>query len=153
MLKNIPVQTVLSIRQIIPDGAAVAGLFMETAPLLGANQIEVIGTPMTIFHDGEFKLIDLDVEVIYPVAKNVKHNIPLADDRALSTRTLEAIPQAASIIHKGDYARFAETYELIGHWIESNQYQISGVVREIYLRPPGEEQALTEIQFPIERIK
>jgi DNA-binding transcriptional MerR regulator/effector-binding domain-containing protein len=153
VLKEVPEQTVLSLRQIIAVGNMVADLFMECVPVIMTNQVELTGAPMTIFHDGEFKEADLDVEIVFPVTQGTNLNLPLADNRTLKTRTLEAIPIAATIIHKGDYSRFPETYELIGRWIESNQYQICGVSREIYLRPPGNDEAITEIQFPIERIK
>ena len=153
VLKEVPAQTVLALRQIIAVGDAITDLFMESVPVIEANHVEIIGAPLTLFHDGEFKEADLDVELAFPVAQGAKLYFPLVDERTLATRTLEAIPKAASIIHTGDYARFAETYELIGRWIESNKYQICGVSREIYLRPPGEDEALTEIQFPIERMQ
>jgi effector-binding domain-containing protein len=152
VVKEILAQTVLVLRQIIPVGDMVAELFMEAVPMLMANQVELRGAPMTIFHDGEFKETDLDVEIVFPVVQETNLTLPLSDNRTLQTRILEAIPLAATIIHTGDYSRFIETYELIGRWIESNQYQICGVSREIYLRPPGDDEAITEIQIPIERI-
>lgn len=152
ILKAVPEQIILSVRTIVPDGDTVGTLFMEVGGIIMSQGLKIASPPMTIFHDGEFKETDLDVELAFPVTDTSITDIPLSNQRELSVRTLEAMPQIASIIHTGSYERFPETYEVIGRWIERNSYRICGVSREIYLRPPSDtEEAITEIQFPIER--
>lgn len=152
ILKEVPEQYILSVRAIIPNGNYVETLFMEVAEIIMSQKLKVASAPMTIFHDGEFKESNLDVELAFPVENIQFEDIHLSNGRVLSVRTLEAVPKVASIIHTGGYDNFPVTYEIIGRWIERNQYNICGVSREIYLRPPSEtEEAITEIQFPIER--
>mgnify|MGYP000627730719 CR=1 FL=1 len=152
ILKDIPGQAALTVRTIIPVGEAIEAVMMECAGIIMSQKLKIISPPMTIFHDGEFKEKDLDIEIAFPVENTDYDDFVLSEGQVLSIRTLESIPQVASIIHTGAYERFAETYEIIGHWIERNQYNIAGAIREIYLRPPSEtEEAITEIQFPIEK--
>ena len=150
VLKDLPAQLALSLREVIPTGQHIATLLMESGMAVMGQQVKLTSPPMTIFHDPDFKETDLEIELAFPLED--KHEaITLASGRTLTPRSLEAA-QMASIIHTGDYSRFAETYELIGRWIERNDYQIAGASREIYLRPPSEtEPAITEIQFPVER--
>lgn len=76
------------------------------------------------------------------------NTLALGDGRPATKRELPAVPQAACIIHVGDYDKFEETYAVIGQWIASSGYTIAGPSREIYLAPPGDN-AMTEIQFPV----
>ena len=152
ILKSVSEQSILSVRATVPTGDSVGDLFMEVGGIVMSQKLKIVSPPMTIFHDAEFKEKNLDVELAFPVPNSTIDPIPLSNGRELSIRTLEAIPQMASIIHTGSYEQFAETYEIIGRWIERNNYRIDGVSREIYLRPPSkQEEAITEIQFPIER--
>ena len=76
----------------------------------------------------------------------------LEGERELRAYPLPALQSAACIVHVGDYDTLLQTYEVVGRWIDRSGYSISGAVREIYLRPPGEDEpAMTEIQFPVEK--
>lgn len=153
VLKEVPAQPVLSLREIIPVPDGVATLFMEAYPVLMSNNTLLESAPLTIFHDSEFKETNLDVEILFPIEKLIGQTLSLSDDRQLTEHTLPAVEQMASIIHVGAYEDFMQTYGILGKWIEHNQYRIAGVYREIYLRPADSEtQAITEIQIPVERI-
>lgn len=152
LVKTVPVQAVLFIRETIPTSEHVALLIRETAGVVMGSGVELAAPPMTIFHDSEFKETDLDVEVAYPLAQRAELTFDLGNQRQLMVRDLEALPAAATLLHVGRYDNFQETYTALGRWIETNGYDIGGQPREIYLRPPGEnEPALTEIQIPVER--
>jgi DNA-binding transcriptional MerR regulator len=145
IVKEIPAQPIIARRAILPNGDAVADLFMAVVPQLIAQGIEVTHAPLTLFHDGEFKATDLDVEIAFPVAKLT----PLPATSALQTRILDQLPQAAVLLHVGDYARFPETYAQLAYWLTQQHYQMAGSIREVYLRAPSEGAAITEIQVPI----
>ena len=152
IIKQIDAQPVLSIREIIPTGQYLEYLIRESAEVIMSKSIDLSGAPLTIVHDSEFKEVDLDVEVAYPLAKRNEQSYPLADDRRLSFRELEAVPTVASVMHIGSYYALTETYASLGQWIIANNYEIVGRPREIYLRAPENDQPpLTEIQMPIER--
>ncbi len=145
--KAIEQQMVIAIREIIPQPAMVGALIGEVYQAMARHNLIPAGPPIALFHDTEFKPENLDVEVAFPVA-NAPDTLALGDGRLATKRELPAVPQAACIIHVGDYSKFEETYAIIGQWIASSGYTIAGPSREIYLAPPGDN-AMTEIQFPV----
>ena len=69
-------------------------------------------------------------------------------------RTLPEI-QAACIFHKGSYNTFSESYEAVLKYIEENEYEIAGAIRESYIdgiwNKDDEREWLSEIQVPIRK--
>lgn len=65
--------------------------------------------------------------------------------------------QAACIYHKGSYNDFPRTYAAILKYIEENEYEICGNIREKYIdgvwNKETEEDWLSEIQIPVRRAK
>jgi DNA-binding transcriptional MerR regulator len=151
VLKTIEPMTVLSRREIAPTTDHIAALMSELATATMPRGIQIVSAPFTIYHDEEFKSTDVDLEIVFPVAHGSQITIDLSAGRQATTRAMPAIPQVACVLHEGDYSGLEEAYAALGKWIESNGYRIAGPAREIYLRPPGNEVPLTEIQFPVER--
>jgi DNA-binding transcriptional MerR regulator len=150
ILKSVEAQHILALRSVIPTGEMIEQLFLEAATKLAG--LELVGVPFTLFHDDELEEQDLDVEVCFPVNAPLGHIIPLDGERELKVRALDALSSAACIIHVGEYTSFPQSYEYLGRWISANGFEISGPIREVYLRPPEErESALTEIQFPVSK--
>jgi effector-binding domain-containing protein len=153
-IRTIEAQNVLAVREVVPDEESVGTLLRDVFGLIVTQAVELAAPPMTIFHDPEFKQTNLDVEAAGPVTLPVGTTVRTANQREIKVRILEALPAAACTLHIGSYDAFAGTYAALGKWIELNGGQMSGPPREIYLRPPAEnEPALTEIQIPIERKK
>jgi DNA-binding transcriptional MerR regulator len=152
VLKTIEQQHVMSIREIIPTPDGVARLLEEAFGALMSKGVQPAAPPLTIFHDDEFKPADMDVEIVVPVGKATREDASLGGGRRLTVHELPAIPYAATIIHTGDYDSLDKTYAVIGRWISANGYRIAGPPREVYLSPPdGASEAVTEIQFPVEK--
>lgn len=140
----------LAVRLVVPTPEHVGMLIGESAAAIMQNGLPFSGAPFIIFHDREFKPADLDVEAVFPVGSFPAAPIPMAEGRQLARTRLPAVETAAITLHAGDYANFPQTYESLGRWMEANQYQIAGPVREVYLRAPSEEGgALAEIQIPV----
>lgn len=63
--------------------------------------------------------------------------------------------QAACIFHRGSYATFPESYEIVLKFIEENGYEIVGEIREKYIdgvwNKDEEAQWLSEIQIPVRK--
>lgn len=153
VLKTIESIACLSIRQTVPSGEHVGYLLGESAQAAIANGAELAGAPFVIFHDEEFKPADLDVEVVFPVKGSEPQEIELEIGGRLVASRLPGIKAAACVLHLGPYENFPQTYAALGRWIEANGYRMAGAVREVYLRPPGEVgEAITEIQFPVEKV-
>ena len=58
-----------------------------------------------------------------------------------------------SVIHEGDFANMYQAHVALLGWMEANGYRASGGYREIYLHEgaPNPADAVTEIQYPVER--
>jgi DNA-binding transcriptional MerR regulator len=151
VLKPVEPQRVMALRTIIPKPEDVATLFMAAYPALMQRGIQPSSAPFTMFYDPEFKQENMDVEIAFPVASSVTEPITLEDGRAFRIYDLEGI-HAASLVYEGGFDSLEEPYTAIGRWIENNGFQISGVPREIYLRPPSQgTPPLTEIQYPVKK--
>lgn len=151
VLKAIEPITVLSRREIAPTPNHIAMLMTELANAVMPKGIQIVSAPFLVYHDDEYKSTDVDMEVAFPVARGSHLTIELDAGRQATTHELPAVPQAACVLHEGDYSGLEEAYAALGKWIEANGYRIAGPAREVYLRPPGEQVPLTEIQFPVER--
>jgi DNA-binding transcriptional MerR regulator len=152
VLKQIPVQHVMAIREVIPTPVYVGTLMNQVFAALGANGIQPTHAPIALYHDEEFTLINMDTEIAIPVAESVNAILPLGDGRQLAATDLPAIPIAACVIHAASYDLFEETYAALGQWIADNGYQIAGPSREIYLVDAGEPSGpITEIQWAVEK--
>ncbi len=151
ILKDIPAQHILSIREVVPTQQHIAILLGQTCGAVFGQGVEPNGVPLTIYHDRDYKAVDLDIEIVLPVSKNAPQAIPLDETRQVTARQLPKI-QAACIIHTGDYDSILQSYGVIAAWIENNNYEINGQVREVYLRPHmGDEEGITEVQFPVSK--
>ena len=151
ILKDIPAQHTLSIREVVPTQEHVGLLLGQTCGAVLGQGIQPINVPLTIYHDTEFKEANLDIEIVLPVDNSAPQTVPLDEARQVTARELPPI-QAACVIHTGDYDSLLDSYGVIADWIENNQYEIAGQIREVYLRPHSADEAgITEIQFPVSK--
>lgn len=152
VIKKIEPQFVLAIRQIIALPSGVADVMTEAFTTIMPMGVQPVGAPIAIFYDEEFKPTDLDFELAIPVGASVAPSIALSNGRALTTRTLDAVEEAACIIHHGTFDEITNSYAAMGQWIVSNGYRIAGASREVYLTAPDEQgRSITEIQYPVSK--
>ncbi|HZD16870.1 MAG TPA: GyrI-like domain-containing protein [Actinomycetota bacterium] len=88
---------------------------------------------------------DWDMEIFMPVRE--RFDPPAGMDVRILAGT-----RCASTIHRGPYGELGAAHDALRAWIGSQGHQIAGPPRELYLNDPnevGQEQALTEILFPI----
>ena len=59
----------------------------------------------------------------------------------------------ATLVRPGTNVESHASFGAIGAWIEANDYEVDGPCREVFLEPitgpPGFDEALVEIQFPV----
>lgn len=110
-----------------------------------------IGPYIGIFHDGykaQFNNKKGDLEVCLPVIKPDGFQCP-------ELRRFGGM-LAASTIFIGPYRYMEKTYQYLEKWIQENHYKIAGPPLEFYLMDISntfsEEQYLTKIHFPVEKI-
>lgn len=149
-LKTLPERYVASVRKVIPsydqEGMLWGILMQETAPLGMQN-----GDPcytLAIFHDGEFKEANVDVEV----QKSVKGTYQNTENVVFKTELPVLI---ASATYKGSYEKVSEVNEAVANWVQDNGYDFNGLSFSIYHVSPYETQNpdeyVTEVCYPIKK--
>jgi len=111
------------------------------------NGLKITGPCMTLYHDGEYKENDADMECVVPITGRC----PVCDP-SMEIRTL-AGGKFLTLIYKGPYTGLHEAWSRIGAYAEEHEFLITGPHRELYLNDPGrvaETELLTELQIPID---
>lgn len=76
----------------------------------------------------------------------------LPSGKEVKMRRLPAEEQVILAVRIGSFENGFDGYAQLGHWVESNGYQITGPAREIFIKPPtpnNRKDAVAEIQFPV----
>ncbi len=150
ILKTFPQRYVASVRQIIPsydqEGKLWQILMSETASL---NMQD--GDPcytLAVFHDGEHKDAQVDVEV----QKTVKGSYANTANVVFKTEPPVLI---ASATYKGSYDQMNQVNQAVAQWVQANGYDFNGVSFFIYHISPYETQDpneyVTEICYPVKK--
>lgn len=152
ILKNVPPQKVVSIRKTLPGGYSKTGiLFDKMMPYVFQAGAQMVGPPVEIIYDEEYKEKDVDVEVAVPVA----FSIPVKGE--FKCYDLPRYENMATTIHKGSYDMVSAAYTALMKWIDANGYQVASPSREIYFTDPHSgippNEYVTEIQFPVVKVK
>lgn len=141
VLKEIEPQLVASIREVIPNYAAIGPLFAELYAYLGQHGAG--GIAVGIDHNGEYKEIDPEMEAAVYLAA------PVPDDGRVRVHTLPGATVAATI-HRGPWEGLPAAYSALMVWIKTSGYTPCGPGREIYLQQAETPDAhVTEIQIPV----
>jgi effector-binding domain-containing protein len=119
---------------------------------LTQQKARMIGPPMAIYHDAEFRERDWDIEVCMPIADE------MTPDARLKIYGMPGFETVACVVHAGPFVTIGEAYDAIAKWIDQSGYRIVGPWRELNLRPPeppgnqNDLNTVTEIQFPVEKL-
>jgi effector-binding domain-containing protein len=109
---------------------------------------------VAIAHAAEFEPEGIDVEFGFFV-EGRREPLRLADGRTLEPRELPAVQSLATCVRVGPPQQAHRTTARIGQFIEANGYRICGPNREVFLQRPAPgamENAVVEMQFPVERL-
>lgn len=151
VIKEIPSLRVISRRDRGTYGETIPRLIGEVcgalAPRNGrAPTFSVVGPPMAIYHDNEYRETDADVEVAIPVAGRVE-----VEDPAIEVKNLPAT-RVVSVVYTGPYGGVSSAHQAAFEAVQRRGLSWSGPARELYLNDPGsvgEDELLTEIQYPV----
>lgn len=148
-LKTLPEVIVASMRTTV----ASYDTFFEIVPKMGEymNKVGAVCREpaycFTIFHNDEYREEDIDVEICEAVAEARE-----ASDQ-VTFKTVDEVPTAVCLMHRGPYSRLGESYNELFTWIENNGYAAAGHPRESYIdgiwNRDDPEQWLTEVQVPV----
>lgn len=153
IVKELPEVIVASMRKVVANYDE----FFKIVPPMGVEMGRlgcVCAVPeycFNIYHDGEYKEENIDVEVCEAVVEARQ------ESDMVKFRKIANVLQAACTLHKGPYETLGRAYAAIVKWIDDNGYEIADLPRESYIdgiwNKNSAEDWLTEIQFPIkERI-
>ncbi len=150
VLRELNSQWVLSLRESMPGFQEIGILIGDGFSALIPAGIMPSAPAFTVYHDPEFKTVDVDVEVAFPVEGPVEDAPNTPGGRSFLQRKV-ARGKAAVLIHEGPYDTIGNSYELIGRWMSENELHIAGSVREAYLVGPDDPNGpITEIRIPVE---
>ena len=152
VIKELPEVKVASMRLVMPSYDSLFTIL----PPMGA-EMERLGCAcaepeycFNIYHDGEYKETDVDVEVCEAIVELKK------DSDKLKFKTISKVETAACVLHKGAYKDFPKAYRAVLCFAEENGYEIIDNPREWYIdgvwNRDTEEEWLTEIQFPVRKV-
>ncbi len=100
-----------------------------------------------IYHDGEYKEKDIDVEMCEAVTQMKE------DTGIIKFKKINRVPSAVCVLHKGPYESLREAYAFVFNWIKDNNYEVVEHPRESYIdgiwNKESEEEWLTELQVPV----
>jgi len=151
VIKKIEPLKVASVRGVVPTPVDQRSLWDELLGYLQKKDARMMGPPMAIYHDKEFKERDWDIEVVMPL------NDALSSNERVKVYELTGAEKMACVVHSGPFATIGEAYDALAKWIDQNGYQIVGPGRELNLRLPeklGDQHdpnTVNEIQFPVEK--
>ena len=152
VVKEIPAVTVFCKRMNVADYDA----YFQVIPKIGEEvrqtnpevRCAVPEYAFIIYHDGEYRENNLDVEYCEAVDSMGK------DTETIHFRQMDAIPKMACILHRGPYRTIGNAYDYLLNWIRSQGVQMTGKPRESYIdgiwNKQNEDEWLTELQIPIE---
>jgi DNA-binding transcriptional MerR regulator len=151
VIKKIEPVMVASVRGVVPTPPDQRSLWDELIGYLQQESARMIGPPMAIYHDPEWKERDWDIEVVMPITDNI------ASEGRVQIHDLPGTEKMACVVHTGPFATIGEAYDALARWIDQNGYQIVGPGRELNLRLPeklgdqNDPNTVNEIQFPVEK--
>lgn len=153
VVKPVDAVRVLSYRSVVPDTSCISPFFLDVAAALERYQIISTGPWMALYHQGDYRQTDLDLEAAIPVAPVVDGPISMSSDREMTIRVLPAQLAASVICRMRQQVDVYETCKALWNWIEQNGYRILDLPsRELYFEPPHPpDPVLFEIQLAIEK--
>ena len=153
VLKAVPVQDYLALRDVLPSMDAVRRLVENIVavvpPVVGKNNLSTLAI---VIHSPMYDPEVFDVEVGYLLTGNVPDRVTLSEDRILTPRKLPAVDMMATIVQVGPASESHGSYGMLANWLEANHYQIAGTGREIPIHLPlrgKEDECVIEIQLPV----
>jgi effector-binding domain-containing protein len=150
-IKSLPEVLVASMRTKVANYDA----YFDIVPKMGEYMRSVGAVCMepaycfTIYHDGEYKETDIDVEICESVVA------PCQESEKVTFKTISAVAEAACLYHKGPYKTIHETYNRLFQWIADQGYNVLDNPRESYIdgiwNKKSEAEWLTEVQVPVKK--
>lgn len=154
VLKNVPAQPYLSLREVLSGSDAALNIMrhlVQELPPQVANYAP--GYFTTVIHSETLESDQLDIELGIILDGSDGLSVTISDSRVLTMSMLPSVDTMATVVRVGGFEHNCQSYGTIGVWVEENGYVIAGPGREVLIQPPRSDidEMVTEIQFPVER--
>jgi DNA-binding transcriptional MerR regulator/effector-binding domain-containing protein len=115
--------------------------------------IKPIDHLLLLYEEFEDENRESELQIAIPVERSKAIALVEKSDGYVELCELPAVPIMASILHHGSPYTTFKTLQVLGTWIETNKYTITGDLRRgISLQRTGElDGYITEIQFPVKK--
>ncbi len=148
--KTLPELYVASVRGILPsyyeEGRLWHTMMKETAHM--DMQMDDPRYAMGIYHDGEHRERDVDVEIQLSVKGHYE------DTEHVQFKTMPSV-LIASAVYTGSYAQVGEVNAAVATWVRDNGYEFDGLSFCIYHVSPNDtrnpDELVTEVCFPVRK--
>lgn len=97
VFKEMPALRVLAFRSRVPDQPAIKPFFLRVADGLRRAGVQAVGPWLSLYHQGEFRQYDLDLEAAIPVSSAVSGPVSLGEGDEMTIRQLPAQRMACVI--------------------------------------------------------
>jgi DNA-binding transcriptional MerR regulator len=155
VLKAVPAQRYLCLREVLPNPDAALSIMRELIQVLPSRiHAGELGYFTTVVHSETLETDRLDIALGAVLTGTDDVVVSLPGERVLQVQTLPSIATMATVVREGGFEQSCRSYGTIGRWVEDNGYRLAGPGREVLIKPPRTEQLdemVTEIQFPVER--
>jgi DNA-binding transcriptional MerR regulator len=149
IIKSVPACKVVSLRDVIPAYNREGELWDRLGEFMDRNKINCSGLSFAMYHDGEYKESNVNVEVASCIGESKE------DKEGFTFREIEAVSNMASLMVPGSFENLDSAYKGLAEWLESNGYEMTGITRQVCHKGPWneekEEDFLTEIQIPVNK--
>ena len=161
VVKAIPPQRYLALREVFPDVASVRRLVIQVTALVPPKMpASSLGQIAFVVHSRMFDPDALDFEVGYLLTGSPGNTgkspaaIQISEERVLTVRDLPAVETMATLAHTGSINDIHRSYGLLGTWVEQQQWRVVGQGRQVLLQlpQPSQDDAVIELQLPVSKV-
>ena len=120
VIKKIEPINVASVRGVVPTPPDQRTLWDQLLDYLNQKGARMIGPPMALYHDPDYREQDWDIEVVMPLSEAIDSG------QGVKVYNLPGAEKMACVVHKGPFATLGEAYDALAEWIDQNGYHIVG---------------------------
>jgi DNA-binding transcriptional MerR regulator len=130
-------------------GPVIRPLCARLGEQLAAGTVEPTGRLITYYEQRPGEDDEVVIHAAVPI-NAVSTDCAPVQSNGLSIVDLEAVEQAATIVHRGTMDAVESSVDTLARWIDHHGYRAVGFPRELYLEVPEDESKwITELQQPI----
>ena len=155
VLKSIPTQRFLALREVLPSIGARRRLVQSISAVVPkVVEPHSLGHIAIVTRSPVYDPEALDVEIGYLLTGKAPASVRLSEERVLTMRELPAVDTMATFAYEGRISDLHRGHGTLGTWVEQRNWHIIGMGREILIQLPRsetEDDVLVEVQLPVSK--